>query len=120
MKRPLSVYAQAVALLSHFALFIVLLHGSRSGVGVVAALVLLAPLPGLLRGREYTYSWACMLIAFYCALWLAEGYADPANKLRAFSIAGIAAVDFVSLALFVRLRNRERIAQKAMSAAASH
>jgi uncharacterized membrane protein len=120
MSRPLSRYAQALAVFSHCALLIALLHSSQTGIGIIAALLLLAPLPGLLRGREYTYSWACMLIAFYCAMWLAEGYADPQSKLRAFVIAGIAALDFVSLVLFVRLRGRERLAQKAASAAASH
>ena len=111
--RPLSDYARALALAAHLALIIVLLHRGGSLLTLLGALLLLLPLPGLLRGREYTHSWASMLVAFYCALWLAEGWADPAQQTLAFAIAGLAALDFVGLVLFVRLRGRERLASAA-------
>ncbi len=120
MKRPLSLYARVAALTLHLALFIAMLLTSESLLGQIAAFVLLAPLPGLVRGREYTHAWASMLVAFYCALWLAEGWVQLSSRDLAFSLAGIAALDFVSLVLYVRLRARERIAQTAASGAASH
>ncbi|HEY0975074.1 MAG TPA: DUF2069 domain-containing protein [Solimonas sp.] len=120
MRRPLSLYARAAALALHLALFISMLLTSTSLLGLVAAFVLLMPLPGLLRGREYTHAWASMLVAFYCALWLAEGWARPDVRDAAFLHATLAAFDFVSLVLYVRLRGRERIARTAASGAASH
>lgn len=108
--RPLSDYARALALAAHLALIIVLLNRGGSLLMLFGALLLLVPLPGLLRGREYTHSWASMLVAFYCALWLAEGWAHPAQQIFAFAVAALAALDFVGLVLFVRLRGRERLA----------
>jgi uncharacterized membrane protein len=108
--QPLSRYARALALAAHLALIVVLLHRGDSLLSVLAALLLFLPLPGLLRGREYTHSWASMMVAFYCALWLAEGWAHPSQQRLAFAIAGLAALDFVGLVLYVRLRGRERLA----------
>jgi uncharacterized membrane protein len=48
---------------------------------VLKTLPLLAPLPGLLRGRVYTFQWALMLVLAY----LAEG------AVRAWSDAGASA-----------------------------
>lgn len=107
-RRPLSQYARALALAAHLALIVVLLHHGGTLLTTLAALLLLAPLPGLLRGREYTHGWASMMVSFYCALWLAEGWAHPAEQRFAFAIAGLAALDFVGLVLYVRLRARER------------
>lgn len=107
---PLSFYARIVALVAHLALIGALLHFGGSLLSILAALVLLVPLPGMLRGREYTHAWASMMVAFYCALWLAEGWANPAQQGLAFSIAGLAALDFAGLVLYVRLRGRERAA----------
>lgn len=105
-KRPLSQYAKGVGLTAHLLLMLSLV-AQNSLLAWLAALLLVPPLPGLVRGRLYTYQWASMLVVFYCAIWLAEGWADHGTRVMAFSIALLAAVDFVSLVLYVRWRKRE-------------
>jgi uncharacterized membrane protein len=109
--RPLSFYARVVAIASHLLLIALMLIGSGGGSGALLILPLLLPVAGILRGRAYTYSWACMLVVFYAAGYLASGYAQPMHKLSAFSLASVAAVDFVALVLYVRLLARERPVQ---------
>ncbi len=118
MRRPLSQYAKGVALTTQF-LLMIWLAILQSSLAWVGALLLALPIPGLLRERIYTYQWASMLVAFYSALWLAEGYAQPDQRLEAFGIAAIAAIDFVSLVMFVRWRQREQLAPAATSDGAS-
>ncbi len=117
-RRPLSLYAKGVALAAQFVLM-GWLAIQQSSLAWLGALLLALPIPGLLRERIYTYQWASMLVAFYSALWLAEGYARPDQRLESFGIAAVAAVDFVSLVMFVRWRQRERPAPAAASDAAS-
>ena len=69
---------------------------------VLLVLPLLLALPGLLRGRGYTASWASMLVAFYCALLLAEMAVQPKHHLSLLLLAGVAALDFVVLMLFAK------------------
>jgi uncharacterized membrane protein len=85
---------------------------------VMAAIVCL-PLPGLWRGRSYTYAWSSMLIAFFVAGYLADGYARPATRLSAFAMASIAAIDFVAVMMFVRVSARQAAAEAAATAAAA-
>lgn len=101
---------QRVALVSHFALILLIALRSPSALNVLVASILLLPLPGLLRGRSYTYAWASMLVAFYVAGYLATGYARPDTRGFAFLIASVAAIDYLSLMMFVRFRARERAA----------
>lgn len=117
--RPPSVYVRALALAAHFGLVIGLLAWSRSWLGLLVSLPLFAPLPGLLRGRDYTYAWASLLLVFYCAALLAEGVAMPAQKAPAWALAAVAALEFSALVLFVRLRSRERAAASLAASAGS-
>lgn len=118
MSAPLSRSARLAALIAHGLLIAaqIAIGGTLPWVG---AALLLLPLPGLWRGREYSYQWSSMLVAFYCALWLSEGWANPGARALAFGVAALAAVDFVSQVLYVRLRGRERSAPAAASGAAS-
>ena len=72
----------------------------------VLASLLVLPLglaiPGLLRGRGYTASWASMLVAFYCALLLAELVVQPRHHLALLLLAIVAALDFVALILLAK------------------
>jgi uncharacterized membrane protein len=120
MTTPLSVWMRRLVLLSHVALIVAIVRVSAPVIAVLLIVPLLLPLPGLLRGRDYTHAWATMLLAFYVGGWLAAGYATPAQKGVCFVIAALAAVDFVALNLFVKFRARERAAQRAMSDAAAH
>lgn len=107
MRAPPSRFLHALALATHLGLIALLIAWSRSTLGLAVALLLFAPLPGLVRGRPYTFAWASMLISVYCAMLLAEGYARPEARGWAFGLAGLAALEFVALILFVRLRARE-------------
>lgn len=108
MRRPLSFYARAIAIAAHLALIVLMLIGSQGGSSALLVLPLLLPIAGIIRGRAYTYSWACMLVVFYAAGYLASGYAQPMHKWSTFFLASIAAVDFVALVLYVRLLAREK------------
>lgn len=120
LRRPLSVYARVLTLLCHLLLLAGLAWWSSTKLGYLMTALLLLPLPGLLRGREYTYAWASLMLTFWCAGLLAEGVAVPANRSAALVFASLAAVEFSALVLFVRFRARERVAQMAASGAASH
>jgi uncharacterized membrane protein len=105
--RPHSRLLHALALAAHLALVVLLIAGARGSLALLAALLLLAPLPGLAAGRPYTFAWASMLLAIYAALLAAEGWADPARQRWAFGLGGLASLEFAALILFVRLRARE-------------
>jgi uncharacterized membrane protein len=104
-------WTHAALLALHLGLITALLLAAQSSLGLIAALLLLLPLPGLLKGRAYTAAWASMLLAFCSALLLAEGYANPAQKTLAFALAFLAVADFIALILFVRISARLVILQ---------
>lgn len=115
MKSPrilLSTYMRIMALAAHLALIVLLIVTSVSKLGLFAALLLFAPLPGLLRGSRYVHAWASMLLVFYCALLLANGYAQPQTRLLMFTLAGLAAIDFTGLVMYVRFGTREAEARQ--------
>ena len=107
----LSPWMQRLALLSHLALMVSMGLVSKPIIALLLIAPLLLPLPGIIKGRDYTYAWATMLLAFYVGGWLAAGYYNPAQKWISFGIAALAAVDFAALNLFVKFRARERSAQ---------
>jgi uncharacterized membrane protein len=88
-------------------------------VGISAGLLLLFPLltpvRGLWRGERYTYAWASMLLVFYCGGLLAEAYMRPHQGIVLRLLASVAAIEFVSLVLFVRAQSA---AARAAAAAA--
>ena len=114
-----SRYARALATAAHLLLMAGLAWWSSSTVSLLLTALLLLPLPGLLRGREYTYAWSSLLLSIYCAGLLAEAFAIAAHRPVALALAGVAAAEFSALVLYVRLRQRERSAQTAGSAGAS-
>jgi uncharacterized membrane protein len=121
----LSPWLRGITLASHLALIAAVALRGGWGLPLILVAPLLLPLPGLLRGRDYTYAWSTMLVVFYVGGYLAAGYATPADKWTCFGIAGLAAIDFVSLNLYVKSRARERAlaglpGQTARSGAASH
>ncbi len=61
----------------------------------LAALPLLIPLPGLIRGRRYTYKWVGFLTLLYFCIGVSETMANPA--LRIYGIGTILG----SVALFL-------------------
>ena len=104
----LSEWARIAALAFHFGLIAGLIAWCGWLPGVLLSLPLLAPIPGLLRKRTYTAGWATMLVVFYVGGLLAEGVAVPGRRGIGTALSVVAALDFVSLVLFVRLAARER------------
>lgn len=94
--------ARGLALATHLLLFasLPLVAGP---VGVLLALPLLVPLPGLWRGRPYTHAWCAMLVVFYVGALLAEGWARP-QRGPWFGLAGLATLEVIALMLYVRFR----------------
>lgn len=105
-----SVHARRLVLGSHALLILGVALRNPDALSVLLALVLCLPLPGLLRARSYTYAWASMLVAFFVAGYLADGYARPDTRWSAFALGAVAAVDYVALMMFVRFTARERAA----------
>ncbi|MDR3418558.1 MAG: DUF2069 domain-containing protein [Nevskia sp.] len=117
--KPLSAWARRAALLLHLVLVGGLVAWCGWLPGMLLSLPLLTALPGLLRGRTYTASWASMLVVFYVAGLLAEGVAMPGRRSVGTLLSTVAALDFVSLVLFVRLTGRELAARTGSSGAAA-
>ena len=107
------VLMQRVAIAAHLVLTLAVALRAPSALSVLLAAILLFPLPGLWRGRTYTAAWASMVVAFYVAGYLADGYARSDGRAMSFLIASVAAIDYLSLMLFVRFRAREVAAQRA-------
>ncbi|MGH8517777.1 MAG: DUF2069 domain-containing protein [Panacagrimonas sp.] len=106
-----------VALAAHGLLILGVALRDPSALSAVMVLILCLPLPGLWRARIYTYAWSSMLIAFFVAGYLADGYARPATRGAAFAMASIAALDFVAVMMFVRISAREEAAAAARAPA---
>ena len=97
---PLSARLRVAALAAH-ALLLAGLPFVGGLTGALLALPLLAPLPGLWRGRPYTYAWASMLVLFYIAGLVV--YRGPPT----LALAALGALEFLALVLFVRARSVE-------------
>lgn len=101
-------WARRLALAAHFGLLAALPAAGRLP-GALLALPLLLPLPGLWRGRPYTYAWASMLVIFYVAAFVAEAWAQPDRRAVAIGLAVVAAAEFAALILYVRFRRVDRL-----------
>ena len=68
----------------------------------LAALPLLAPLSGLLRGRRHTYAWATLFAIPYLAFALTELLANPAARWVAAASLLLVFGWFCTMILFLR------------------
>ena len=98
---------RVLSLAMHVVLILGLLIGAGSKLAWLAVLPLLPSLPGLYRGRRYTYAWTSMLLVFYCAVLLSNGYTMPGARTLMFALATVSAIEFAALVLFVRFNARE-------------
>jgi uncharacterized membrane protein len=64
---------------------------------------LVAPLPGLARGRRYTYAWSTLVMIGYVALGITETLADPSARTAPAFILFTAFVLFVVLIGYLRV-----------------
>jgi uncharacterized membrane protein len=76
--------------------------------GVLAAAPLLAPLPGLARGRRYTYAWATLFAVPYLAFALTELLANPAARTVASLSLLLVFAWFCSMVLYLRASRARR------------
>ena len=64
---------------------------------------LLPALPGLVRGKRYTYAWSTLVITGYIALALTEVVANPFDRLASAAMLFTAFAVFVALVAYLRL-----------------
>lgn len=75
---------------------------------VLAALPLLAPLCGLMRGRRHTYAWATLFSIPYLAFALTELLANPAARWVAAMSLLLVFGWFCTMILFLRASRAHR------------
>ncbi len=64
---------------------------------------LLLPLPGLLRGRRFTYRWATLCVLPYFVVAITEAFANATVRMWALAMLGIALLWFFTLIGFIRV-----------------
>lgn len=107
MKRTPSWWMWLASLVLHAALLLGLALGIGSPLALLSALPLLLPVVGLVRGTRYTYAWTSMMLVFYCAILLSNGYMAQATRTLMLVLATVAAFEFAALVLYVRFKARE-------------
>lgn len=104
--RILAVMGNLTLLFSLLAWHLWLIPASFLWPVVLLCLPLLLPLPGLLRGKTYTYGWASLLVMFYFAYLITEYLASSARPAVAPALFA-AALMFAGCTSFGRLVERE-------------
>lgn len=98
--------AAVLGLLALLAATLLIWQRASLAAGSLLALLWLAPLlfplPGLIRGRRYTYAWSTLLVIGYVALALTEIVADPSRRLLPVAILIFAFALFLALVMFLR------------------
>ncbi len=74
----------------------------------LAVLPLLVPLPGLVRGRPYTYAWASLFTVPYLVFALTELLANPAARWVAAVSLLLVFGWFCAMVLFLRVARAHR------------
>ncbi len=75
---------------------------------VLAAAPLLAPLPGLIRGRRYTYAWATLFAVPYLTFALTELLVNPAARWAAALSLLLIFAWFCAMVLYLRASRAHR------------
>ena len=101
-----SSWARRAVLLTH-TLLIIALPVWIGLIGVLLAAPLLLPLPGLWRGRAYTYAACSLLLVFYAGGFLMEAVSTSIAQPIAVGLATVAVLEFCALLLFVRFKSAE-------------
>lgn len=108
---------RAVALGAWLVLVLSLLvwYRGQPWLALLVAAPLALPLPGLWRGRRYTYQWCSLLVLFYAGFGLTEAIATPAARLFAYVAASASALLFVACVLYTRSAGLKPAAPRAPS-----
>ncbi|MGL6071216.1 DUF2069 domain-containing protein [Craterilacuibacter sp.] len=70
---------------------------------VLKAALLLLPLPGILKGRVYTYQWSCMFILAFFGEGVMRGWSDSGlSQQLAWGEIALTTIYFVSVLMFIR------------------
>ena len=75
---------------------------------VLAAVPLLAPLPGLVRGRRYTYAWASLFAVPYLAFAITELLVNPGARWVASLTLVVVFAWFCAMVLYLRASRAHR------------
>ena len=89
-------------------LFAWILAGYPWPICILAALPLLAPLHGLLRGRRHTYAWATLFAMPYLVFALTELLVNPAARWAAGATLLLVFGWFCTMILFLRASRAHR------------
>lgn len=73
------------------------------GWATLFSLPLLAPLPGLLRGKRYTHSWATLCVLPYFIIGISESVSNPSLRYWALALLGCSLLWFFALLGFIRV-----------------
>ena len=103
--RSLAVWLWAAVVLSLLAW---ILAGYPWPICILAALPLLAPLSGLIRGRRHTYAWATLFAVAYLAFALTELLVNPAARWVAAMSLLLVFGWFCTMVLFLRVSRAHR------------
>jgi uncharacterized membrane protein len=103
--RSLAVWLWAAVVLSLLAW---ILAGYPWPICILAALPLLAPLSGLIRGRRHTYAWATLFAVPYLAFALTELLVNPGARWVAATSLLLVFGWFCTMVLFLRVSRAHR------------
>lgn len=103
--RLLAVWLWAAVVMSLLAW---ILAGYPWPICILAALPLLAPLSGLIRGRRHTYAWATLFAVPYLAFALTELLVNPAARWVAAMSLLLVFGWFCTMVLFLRVSRAHR------------
>ena len=70
--------------------------------GLLAALPLLFPLKGVLKGRIRSMTWAGYLLLLYLVIGVMEAWSNPPQRLPALTQTGLVAVSIAAMLGFSR------------------
>lgn len=76
-------------------------YAATPWLAAVLVLPLLLPLPGLWRGRAYTYAWTSLLVLVYLTFLIAEFWVGPGRQFAGPALFSAATL-FVACLLFVK------------------
>jgi uncharacterized membrane protein len=80
---------------------------------ILKAVPLLLPLQGILKGRRYTYQWACMFILLYFTEGAVRAWADSGLSARFAMIeVALTLVFFGATVMFARLTAPSRMGEQ--------
>jgi uncharacterized membrane protein len=103
--RSLAVWLWAAVVLSLLAW---ILAGYPWPICILAALPLLAPLGGLIRGRRHTYAWATLFAVPYLAFALTELLVNPGARWVAATSLLLVFGWFCTMVVFLRVSRAHR------------